>query len=141
MACNDETTVLEQRVASGINSDSTSLRSDETNLYKHIDKEKIFGLNLSQPQEGSKCIKPWDQKGDMSTWTESGVDDQVSVCRTNAKRKGWLFLSSYLFASLFVRDLLTLSTYPSFLTLEPPVHHHDPLYSLCQGEIDLAEPR
>lgn len=83
MACNDETTVLEQGFANGINNASTSLRSDETNLYKHIDKGKIFGLNLSNPEEGAKCIKPWDQRNDMAIWTESGVDDQVGQLITS----------------------------------------------------------
>jgi hypothetical protein len=79
MDCNDETTVLEQQGPSGINSENTSMRSDETNLYKQIDKDHIFGLNLSSPEQGSICIKPWDKKDEMGTWTESGVDDQVSV--------------------------------------------------------------
>lgn len=78
MDCNDETTVLEQRGPSGINENITSSRSDETNLYKQIDKEHIFGLNLSSPDQGPICIKPWDKRDDIGTWTESGVDDQVS---------------------------------------------------------------
>ena len=79
MDCNDETTVLEQRLPSGIDEGSTAMRSDETNLYSQIDKDKIFGLNLSSPDQGSKCIKPWDKREEMGSWTESGVDDQVRV--------------------------------------------------------------
>jgi hypothetical protein len=79
MNCNDETTVLEQVLANGIDGNSTSSRSDETNLYNQINKDRIFGLNLSSPDDGAKCIKPWDKKDEMAIWTESGVDDQVSL--------------------------------------------------------------
>ncbi|UZJ54547.1 hypothetical protein CBS101457_003867 [Exobasidium rhododendri] len=79
MNCNDETTVLEQRGPDGISESTTSLRSDETNLYKQIDKDHIFGLNLSSPDQGSICIKPWDKRDEVATWTESGVDDQFII--------------------------------------------------------------
>jgi hypothetical protein len=79
MDCNDETTILEQPLVTGIDGSATSSRSDETNLYPQIDKDKIFGLNLSSPGDGVKCIKPWDKKDEMGTWTESGVDDQFII--------------------------------------------------------------
>lgn len=81
MNCNDETTVAEQVLANGIDGNATSSRTDETNLYTIIDKEKVFGLNLSSPGDGSKCIKPWDKRDEMGIWTESGVDDQVSISK------------------------------------------------------------
>lgn len=79
MACNDEVTVLEQQAPAGIDSSQTAVRGDEMNLYGQIDRDKIFGLNLADPTTASVCIKPWDRRNDMTDWTESGVDDQVSA--------------------------------------------------------------
>lgn len=79
MACNDEVTVLERQLPSGIDASQTATRGDETNLYAQIDRDKVFGLNLSDPSIASKCIKPWDQRSDITSFTESGVDDQFII--------------------------------------------------------------
>jgi hypothetical protein len=79
MACNDEVTVLERQLPSGIDASSTAMRGDESNLYAQIDRDKVYGLNLSDPSAAAVCIKPWDRRSDMATWTESGVDDQFIV--------------------------------------------------------------
>lgn len=85
MACNEEVTVLEQQVPADIDAGQAAMRGDETNLYAQIDRDKIFGLNLADPEHAATCIKPWDRREDMSAWTESGVDDQVRSAR---KRHG-----------------------------------------------------
>lgn len=76
MACNDEVTVLERQLPTGIDADQTAMRGDESNLFAQIDRDKIFGLNLADPARAATCIKPWDRRSDMELFTESGVDDQ-----------------------------------------------------------------
>lgn len=79
MACNDEVTVLERQLPTGIDASQTATRGDETNLYAQIDRDKVFGLNLSDPAIASNCIKPWDKRTDLTNYTESGVDDQFII--------------------------------------------------------------
>ncbi|KAJ8516250.1 hypothetical protein ONZ45_g6402 [Pleurotus djamor] len=58
-------------------SDLTS--SDASNLYGVIDRDRVYGLNLSVPEDAQAIIKPWDQREDTTLYAESGVDDQMII--------------------------------------------------------------
>ncbi|KAF4583436.1 hypothetical protein EYR38_002187 [Pleurotus pulmonarius] len=53
--------------------------SDLSNLYSVIDRDSVYGLNLSVPEDAKAIIKPWDQREDTSQFIDSGVDDQVII--------------------------------------------------------------
>ncbi|KAF8625167.1 hypothetical protein AX15_005527 [Amanita polypyramis BW_CC] len=58
------------------NSDA-SIPSEPANLYSLVDKQNIYGLNLSVPETARDIIKPWDQRDSTTTYAESNVDDQL----------------------------------------------------------------
>ncbi|KAG9221695.1 hypothetical protein CCMSSC00406_0005608 [Pleurotus cornucopiae] len=53
--------------------------SDLSNLYSVINRDSVYGLNLSVPEDAKAIIKPWDQREDTSQFIDSGVDDQVII--------------------------------------------------------------
>lgn len=80
MNCNDESTTLDQtRPHASSEGTSSSAAGDEQNLYSFIDRDQIFGLNLSDPAQAKLPIKPWDERGDTERYAESGVDDQFVI--------------------------------------------------------------
>ncbi len=46
-------------------------------LYTVIDRDKVFGLNLTVPEDAKEVIKTWDDRDSVDKWVDSGVDDQV----------------------------------------------------------------
>jgi hypothetical protein len=52
---------------------------ETNNLFISIDRDKVFGLNISVPEDAKEVIKPWDERESMERFAESGVDDQVRV--------------------------------------------------------------
>lgn len=55
------------------------LSPDSGNLFGVIDRDNVFGLNLSVPEHAKHVIKPWDERESVEKYAESGVDDQVST--------------------------------------------------------------
>lgn len=49
------------------------------NLYGAIDRDNVFGSNLTVPEDAREVIKPWDQRESVEKSVESGVDDQVML--------------------------------------------------------------
>jgi hypothetical protein len=39
---------------------------------------RVYGLNLSVPEDAKAVIKPWNEREQTDKFAESGVDDQVS---------------------------------------------------------------
>ena len=64
------------------------LSPESGNLFGVIDRDNVFGLNLSVPEHAKHVIKPWDERESVEKYAESGVDDQVSVLQSI-----WIFLS------------------------------------------------
>jgi len=52
---------------------------DFANLFGLIDKQNIYGLNLSVPESVKEIFKPWDERDDTTKFAESGVDDQLII--------------------------------------------------------------
>ena len=44
-----------------------------------IDRDKVFGLNLTVPEDAKELIKPWNERESVDKWVDSGVDDQVRM--------------------------------------------------------------
>ena len=53
--------------------------SDTTTLFTVIDRDKVFGLNLTVPEDAKELIKAWDDRESVDRWVDSGVDDQVGI--------------------------------------------------------------
>ncbi|KZT23728.1 DUF1000-domain-containing protein [Neolentinus lepideus HHB14362 ss-1] len=51
--------------------------SDIDSLYGVIDKDKVYGLNLTVPEDAKAVVKPWDEREDTTLFAESNVDDQL----------------------------------------------------------------
>jgi hypothetical protein len=59
---------------------SSNISALETqNLFGSIDRDNVFGLNISVPEHAREVIKPWDQRESLEKLVESAVDDQVRV--------------------------------------------------------------
>ncbi|KAF8190571.1 galactose-binding domain-like protein [Pholiota molesta] len=53
--------------------------SDLSNLYGVIDRDNVYGLNLTVPEDAKEIIKPWDQREDTTKYVDSNVDDQLII--------------------------------------------------------------
>ena len=42
---------------------------------------RVYGLNLSVPEDAKAIIKPWNEREQTDKFAESGVDDQVRSFR------------------------------------------------------------
>jgi hypothetical protein len=40
---------------------------------------RVYGLNLSVPEDAKVIIKPWNEREQTDKFAESGVDDQVRL--------------------------------------------------------------
>jgi hypothetical protein len=40
---------------------------------------RVYGLNLSVPEDAKAIIKPWNEREQTDKFAESGVDDQVRI--------------------------------------------------------------
>lgn len=52
--------------------------AETSTLFAVIDRDKVFGLNLTVPEDAREVIKPWNERESVEKWIDSGVDDQVS---------------------------------------------------------------
>ncbi|KIR67538.1 hypothetical protein I314_01955 [Cryptococcus bacillisporus CA1873] len=50
-----------------------------TNLWSHIDRDNVTGLNLEDPSSAPFVIKTWDDRLDQEQFVESGVDDDLII--------------------------------------------------------------
>jgi hypothetical protein len=52
---------------------------ETSTLFSVIDRDKVFGLNLTVPEDAKELIKPWNDRESVDKWVDSGVDDQVRM--------------------------------------------------------------
>ncbi|KAF8342759.1 PITH domain-containing protein [Cantharellus anzutake] len=52
---------------------------DTSTLYTVIDRDKVFGLNLTVPEDAKEVIKTWNDRDSVDKWVDSGVDDQLII--------------------------------------------------------------
>lgn len=53
--------------------------AETTTLFPVIDRDKVFGLNLTVPEDAKELIKPWNERESTDKYADSGVDDQVCL--------------------------------------------------------------
>ncbi|PPQ67208.1 hypothetical protein CVT26_007281 [Gymnopilus dilepis] len=53
--------------------------TDTSNLFRVIDRDNVYGLNLTVPEDAKEVIKPWDEREDNSKYLDSNVDDQLII--------------------------------------------------------------
>ncbi|PPQ89233.1 hypothetical protein CVT25_001312 [Psilocybe cyanescens] len=53
--------------------------TDASNLFRVIDRDNVYGLNLTVPEDAKQVIKPWDEREDNAKYIDSNVDDQLII--------------------------------------------------------------
>ncbi|KDR80381.1 hypothetical protein GALMADRAFT_242776 [Galerina marginata CBS 339.88] len=53
--------------------------TDISNLFRVIDRDNVYGLNLTVPEDAKEIIKPWDEREDNTKYLDSNVDDQLII--------------------------------------------------------------
>ncbi|KAF8903369.1 galactose-binding domain-like protein [Gymnopilus junonius] len=53
--------------------------TDASNLFRVIDRDNVYGLNLTVPEDAKEIIKPWDEREDNTKYLDSNVDDQLII--------------------------------------------------------------
>lgn len=90
MSCGGEITAVD-RAPEGAGANGAY--GDAANLYKHIARDQVFGLNLDPPESAKEAIKPWSERNSTEVWVESGVDDQVRLAAYADDHYSALYLS------------------------------------------------
>lgn len=87
--------------------------AETSTLFSVIDRDKVFGLNLTVPEDAKELFKPWNERESVDKWVDSGVDDQV-------------------------RRLFELCV-PDVPLSSVSAHHTCPLYPKCQSTEHITE--
>ncbi|KAF8155525.1 galactose-binding domain-like protein [Crassisporium funariophilum] len=53
--------------------------TDISNLFGVIDRDNVYGLNLTVPEDAKEIIKPWNEREDTAKHLDSSVDDQLII--------------------------------------------------------------
>jgi hypothetical protein len=73
--CQNDMTALDVELSSPQGSIGGSTQT--TNLFTVIDRDNVFGLNLTRPEDAREMIKPWNERNSTVRWGDSGEDDEV----------------------------------------------------------------
>ena len=92
--------------------------AETSTLFSVIDRDKVFGLNLTVPEDAKELIKPWNERESVDKWVDSGVDDQVRIHIKLPKTK-----------------------FSPFTTSTPSAHHTRTFHSKCQNSKYSIETR
>ncbi|KAG9020389.1 hypothetical protein FRB95_004299 [Tulasnella sp. JGI-2019a] len=79
-SCQDDVTAVDVEI-SGALQGRLGGSAETTNLFNVIDRDNVFGLNLTQFEDAREMIKPWESRESMARWGESSEDDEVCVLR------------------------------------------------------------
>ncbi|KAG8892486.1 hypothetical protein FRB99_002690 [Tulasnella sp. 403] len=52
--------------------------AEVSNLFNSIDRDNVFGLNLTVPEDAREIVKPWESRESLEKWADSGEDDEAS---------------------------------------------------------------
>ncbi len=84
--CQDDLTALDVELAPSLLGRVAGGSSTNTNLFATIDRDNVFGLNLTEPESAQRLIKPWDARESLEAWADSAEDDEVGASRMTAHR-------------------------------------------------------
>ncbi|KAG8874281.1 hypothetical protein FRB98_008550 [Tulasnella sp. 332] len=76
--CQDDITALDVELSSTLQG-RVGGSAETTNLFNVIDRENVFGVNLTQLEDAKEMIKPWESRESMVRWGESSEDDEMIV--------------------------------------------------------------
>ncbi|KAK4686377.1 hypothetical protein P7C73_g3744, partial [Tremellales sp. Uapishka_1] len=81
MSCSDDLTVddLTTSVATEVLERVSAGEGSNTNLWGHIDRDNVTGVNLLDPASAPSIIKTWDDRLNDVYHVESGVDDELII--------------------------------------------------------------
>ncbi|ALO60498.1 hypothetical protein CNBC1430 [Cryptococcus deneoformans B-3501A] len=81
MSCADDLTTddLTGSVTTEVLERASAGEGATTNLWSHIDRDNVTGLNLENPSSAPSVIKTWDDRLDQEQYVESGVDDDLII--------------------------------------------------------------
>ncbi|OXG85210.1 hypothetical protein C348_01601 [Cryptococcus neoformans Gb118] len=81
MNCADDLTTddLTGSVSTEVLERASAGEGPTTNLWSHIDRDNVTGLNLEDPSSAPSVIKTWDDRLDQEQYVESGVDDDLII--------------------------------------------------------------
>nr|ODO02583.1 hypothetical protein L204_01320 [Cryptococcus depauperatus CBS 7855] len=79
MSCADDLTTedLTGNVTAEVLERASAGEGSTTNLWGHIDRDNVTGLNLASPSSAPWVIKTWDERLDEEKSVASGVDDDL----------------------------------------------------------------
>jgi hypothetical protein len=75
--CSNELTAVDVQGSPSLQGRVAGGTSEESNLFGIIDRDNVYGLNMTVPEDAKEMIKPWDQRESLVRFGESSVDDQV----------------------------------------------------------------
>ncbi|KIR81825.1 hypothetical protein I305_00653 [Cryptococcus gattii E566] len=81
MNCADDLTTddLSGNVTTEVLERASAGEGATVNLWSHIDRDNVTGLNLENPSSAPFVIKTWDDRLDQDQFVESGVDDDLII--------------------------------------------------------------
>ncbi|EJU02435.1 DUF1000-domain-containing protein [Dacryopinax primogenitus] len=78
--CQDDLTAVDVAAASpSVQQRITAGAAETINLFGAIDRDNVFGVNISVPEDAKEVIKPWHERDSMIKYAESNVDDQLII--------------------------------------------------------------
>ncbi|KAG8990918.1 hypothetical protein FRB93_002990 [Tulasnella sp. JGI-2019a] len=77
-SCQDDVTAVDVEI-SGALQGRLGGSAETTNLFNVIDRDNVFGLNLTQLEDAREMIKPWESRESMARWGESSEDDEMII--------------------------------------------------------------
>jgi len=78
--CEDDLTAVDVAAASAsVQQRITAGAAETINLFSVIDRDNVFGVNISVPEDAKELIKPWHERESMVKFAESNVDDQLII--------------------------------------------------------------
>ncbi|KZT60931.1 DUF1000-domain-containing protein [Calocera cornea HHB12733] len=78
--CQDDLTAVDVAAASpSVQQRITAGAAETINLFSVIDRDNVFGVNISVPEDAKELIKPWHERESTVKYAESNVDDQLII--------------------------------------------------------------
>ncbi|KZO94204.1 DUF1000-domain-containing protein [Calocera viscosa TUFC12733] len=78
--CQDDLTAVDVAAASpSVQQRITAGAAETINLFGVIDRDNVFGVNISMPEDAKELIKPWHERESTVKYAESNVDDQLII--------------------------------------------------------------
>jgi len=79
-SCEDDLTAVDVAAASAsVQQRITAGAAETINLFSVIDRDNVFGVNITVPEDAKELIKPWPERDSTIKYADSNVDDQLII--------------------------------------------------------------